>query len=72
MRAMYAAERDKVQPRTGIDVGCPRGWAGAHVLRDTERLDRDLDQPARVPARAEAFQAETGPGERETVTTNER
>ena len=31
--------------------------------RDIQRLDRDLDRPARVPAVAQGFQGETGPVE---------
>ena len=31
-----------------MDVGRPRAWAGARLLRETERLHRDLDGPVRV------------------------
>src|SRR5262249_10505966 len=35
-------------------------WAGARLLRTTQRLDRDLDRPARVPARIEGPNAKAG------------
>jgi hypothetical protein len=55
-----------------MNAGCPGAWAGAHLLRDTQGLCRDLDRPARVPAAREAFQAKTGPADRETLTADER
>jgi hypothetical protein len=50
----------------------PARVGGRTFLRDTERLDRDLDWPARVLAAPKALQAEPGPVERETLTENER
>ena len=53
-----------------MDERCPRAWAGAAHRRATQRVDRDLDRPARVPALAEAPQGETGPADRDTFTND--
>ena len=55
-----------------MDARCPRAWAGVLLLRDTERLDRDLDRPARVLDVREALQGEPGPGGRGTFIADER
>jgi hypothetical protein len=47
-------------------------WPGARLWRDIQRFDRDLDWPVRVPAARETFQAEPGPADRDTFTTDER
>ena len=42
------------------------------IRRATQRVHRDLDRPARVPALAEAHQGETGPAEFGTFTAGKR
>ena len=43
-----------------MDAGCQRARAGAFIWRETERLNRDPDRPARVLADVDALQGETG------------
>lgn len=40
----------KSWPRIAMDVRCSGAWAGARPLRETDRLDRDLERPARDAA----------------------
>jgi hypothetical protein len=40
-----------------MEVGRPRAWAGEGALRDTERLDRDPNGPARGLARRDLAKA---------------
>jgi hypothetical protein len=42
------------------------------VRRNTERVHRDAEWPARMLARAEAFQGEVEPAERGPFTADER
>ena len=55
-----------------MSARCPRGWAGALPRRVTQRLSRALDRPVRVLAAFKPLQAETGPANRDALTTAER
>lgn len=69
--------RRKTRAKTTLGRG--PGWmceararGPAHRAADTERVQRDAEWPARVPAARETFQAETGRAERGTVTADDR